>query len=156
MSLFLPKALNSSVNITHPKAQDGCHTQPERTQTTRDAGYSSRDRNMQRDLIYLHKYWAGTAGPGVFLVILICRVILGPGFIGYMGTRNVLSVYYLYFRVCSTLYQEELQFSAFNVGQVTSSSVISLASLGTWSMNLIGSKLYWVRQPDKQRGKNWS
>lgn len=71
-----------------------------------------------------------------------------------MGTRNVLPVYYLYFCVCSTLYQEELQFSVFNVGQVTSSSVISLASLGTWSMNLIGSKLYWVRQPDKQGGKN--
>lgn len=39
---------------------------------------------MQLDFTYLHKHRAGTAGAAVFLVILICRVILGPAFIGYM------------------------------------------------------------------------
>lgn len=50
----------------------------------------------------------------------------------------------LFFLVCSTLYQEQLQFPTFSVQQVTSGSVISVASQGTWSMNLIGLKLHCV------------
>ena len=145
------------MNIVQLKALDGPQAWPRRTQTPRDADVPAEKgiRSWTR-LICTNTEQAQLAQVCFWLHSSMGLSLgLASSAIREPETCCLFNID-LYFLVCSTLCWEELQLPTFNVREVTSCSVISLASPGTWSMTLIGSKLCCVRQPHKQGGKNRS